>query len=399
MTSFWLLVALLLLAGAGFFVPVLLGRIRADAAERSRLNLLIHQQRRKELAAENPDGEQMAQLAAELDRDLLNDLDGSHPIALKPASAGRAALGLGLIASVLLGLALYFQLGRVDLLEAPRPAGETAAGPADLAARIEQLAKRLANDPDDLEGWVLLGRSLQTMGQAERAATAYEFALKLAPEDADLKAFYAQALAEAHQGSLKGKPTEIIGEILEREPEHPTGLWLAGLAAAERRDTGKAVEYWRKLKSLLPPGGEDRQAIDRYIAQVQGQAPPEASGQDPPTSGASIRVKVTLAEALKDRASPDDAVFVFARAASGPPMPLAVVRKKVRDLPLEVTLDDSIAMMPERKLSSFDRIVIGARVSKSGRPIPSSGDLQGLSPPLPSQSTPSQTVEIREIVP
>jgi cytochrome c-type biogenesis protein CcmH len=108
---------------------------------------------------------------------------------------------------------------------------------------------------------------------------------------------------------------------------------------------------------------------------------------------------VTLSPALKARAAPDDSVFVFARASEGPPMPLAVVRRQVRDLPLDVTLDDSMAMMAGRKISSFERIVIGARISKSGKPTPSPGDLQGLSGPLPSATTTVQSIEIREIVP
>jgi cytochrome c-type biogenesis protein CcmH len=119
----------------------------------------------------------------------------------------------------------------------------------------------------------------------------------------------------------------------------------------------------------------------------------------PPGGGARIPVHVSLAPELRARTAPDDSVFVFARAAEGPPMPLAVVRRQVRDLPLDVTLDDSMAMMAGRKISSFDRIVIGARVSKSGKPTPSPGDLQGLSAPLPSTTTAPQSIEIHDIVP
>lgn len=402
MTQFWLLAAALLLAGGSFFIPVFLRRTCSDPTQRSRWNLWIHQQRRRELAAEQLDGDQAAELTAELERDLLNDLDAATPAELKPASTGRRWLSAGLASAVVIGVALYIQLGRIDLLEAPPAASEAAAKPGDLAAGIEQLARRLAQNPNDLDGWVLLARSLQATGRADRAATAYEFAIKLAPDNLDLKALYAQTLAEVQQGSLQGKPAEIVAEVLREDPRHQTGLWLAGLAAAERREIPKAVEYWRTLKALLPSGSQDSQAIDNYIAQVQ-ELPKTPQRPEPtrktPAAGASIRVKVGLSDALRGRASPEDTVFVFARAASGPPMPLAVVRKKVKDLPVEVTLDDSMAMMPERKLSSFDQIVIGARISKSGQPMPSSGDLQGLSKPVPSQSTPTQTIEIREIVP
>jgi cytochrome c-type biogenesis protein CcmH len=403
MIVFWLLVAALVVAGASLFLPALRGRARADLSQRRRWNVLIHQQRRRELAAESLDDEQTTQLAAELDRELLNNLEAAAMPLAQPATSGRLAVLIGLGAAIGLGVALYTALGRFDLIQGLPAPPAAASSPAEIAAAIEQLAKRLAENPNDMEGWALLGRSLQATGQPDRAATAYEFALKLAPEDLDLKALYAQALAEAQQGSLAGKPAGIIAEILSQDAEHQTGLWLAGLAAAERRDISNAVGYWQKLKSLLPPDSKDIQTIDQYIAQVQALPPvkaaPKQSSPATSSAAASIRVTVTLDEKLKNRVSPEDAVFIFARAASGPPMPLAVVRKKVRDLPLEVTLDDAMAMMPERKLSSFEQIVIGARISKSGQPMPSSGDLQGLSPPVPSKTTRSQTIEVHDIVP
>ena len=403
MTLFWLAVAALIAAGIGFFLPLLLGRVRAGGAERRRLNLLIHRQRRQDLSADASDNAFDSGLADELDRDLLTDLDASAPVALKPPTAGRAALIVGLFLTAALGIGLYLYLGHPDLVAVSPAEARKAPSGEDITAGIQQLAEHLAKSPNDLEGWRLLARTLLATGQPDRAATAFDFAIKLAPDDLDLKASLAQALAETQQGSLRGRPAELAQEIVTRDPGHPTGLWLAGLAAAERRDVNQAVKYWQKLQSLLPPNSEDRQQIDQYIAKVQGLkgGTPPASPQPGTTneSGASIRVKVTLAEAMKSRATPDDFVFIFARAASGPPMPLAVVRKQVRDLPVEVTLSDAMAMMPERKISSFDQIIIGARVSRTGQPMPASGDLQGLSKPVPSKSTPTQTIEIREIVP
>ncbi len=402
MIVFWLLVSALVLAGASFFLPALRARAPTDVFLRRRWNMLIHQQRRHELASETLEADQAAQLATELDRELLNDLETSEALPLQPAAAGRLAALSGLGAVLVLGVAIYAVIGRPDLIQVSPGLTAARASPAELAEAIETLAKRLAENPNDVQGWALLGRSLQATGQPARAATAYEFALKLAPENLEVKALYAQTLAEAHQGSLAGKPAEIIAEILSKDPEHQSGLWLAGLAAAERRDIPAAVEYWQKLKSLLPGDSEDIDALARYIAQVQA-LPPQVGGPGDTSpaaaAGASIRVTVTLADQLKSRVAPDDALFVFARAASGPPMPLAVVRKKVRDLPTEITLDDGMAMMPERKLSSFEQIVIGARISKSGQATPSAGDLQGLSPPISSKITTSQSIEIRDVIP
>ena len=402
MTLFWLAVAALLVAGTGFFLPLLFGRLRPAGAERRRLNLLIDRQRRQELSADALGDPPDPQLTAELDRELLTDLDAAAPAALQPVAAGRMGLAAGLSAALALGIGLYLHLGRPELIATPPSTAAKAPTADEIEAGIQRLAEHLASDPNDLQGWKLLARSLLATGQPERAATAFEFAIKLAPDDLDLKGSLAQALAETQKGSLQGRPVAIVTEILQRDPAHPTGLWLAGLAAAEQKDIAKAVGYWQKLKTLLPADSEDHRAIEQYIARVQGLAEsPQKSGKPAAAeaSGASIRVKVTLAGALKSRTAPDDAVFIFARAASGPPMPLAVVRKQVRDLPVEVTLSDAMAMMPERKLSSFDQIVIGARISRTGQPMPAPGDLQGLSEPISSQSGSTQSIEIRDIVP
>jgi len=396
MIMFWILVALLLLAGTSFFLPPLFGRTQGGTRSRSDWNLLIHRQRREELAAETLDGRQTALLTAELDRDLLSDLDLSERVPTRPWSSGRSLLGLGLVASLIIGVLLYLQFGRLDLLDTPIATAGSPSRASDIEAGIQQLTEKLAKNPNDLEGWFLLGRSLQATGKLDKAVTAYEFALKLAPENPDLKALYAQVLAETHGGSLEGKPTQIIDDILRNDPNHPTALWLAGLAAAERRDVTKALEHWLKLKAQLPADSEDAEQISRYIAQLQG--PPPQSERPPARGGASIRVTVTLSDTFKERAAPEDTVFIFAKAAAGPPMPLAILRKQVKDLPVEVTLDDSLSMMESMKISSFDRIVIGARVSKTGQAIPTPGDLQGLTEPFAVGPNISRSVKIDQMV-
>jgi cytochrome c-type biogenesis protein CcmH len=405
MTSFWVLAAALLLAGYGFFLPALLGQQSAPGVDRARLNWLINRQKREELAAEAGDDKAAERLDDDLDRDLLADLTAAET---KPPrhtpEAGKTTVIVALTAMPLAILALYGGLGRMDLIAHPAAvaAAEPAMAAGDLQARIEQLSKRLQQKPDDLDGWLLLGRSLLAVQQMDKAVQAYEFAMKLAPGNPDVEALYAQALGEANQGSLVGKPTEIINGVLQRNPDHMHSLWLAGLAAAEREDKAKALEYWKKLRSLLPADGEQMRQLDGHIAELEGAAPPQAKAADtaPASAGAgkSIRVKVSLDDKLKGQAGPDDVVFVFARAADGPPMPLAISRKKVSDLPAEITLNDGMAMAPGMKLSSFPRIVIGARVSKTGNAMPSPGDLQGLTSPVEAQDGGSYSVEIGQIV-
>ncbi|WP_367026051.1 c-type cytochrome biogenesis protein CcmI [Methylococcus sp. ANG] len=405
MTSFWVLAAALLLAGYGFFLPALLGRKSAPGVDRAKLNWLINRQKREELAAETGDDKAAERFGDEFDRDLLADLAAAETKLPRQApEAGKTALIVVLTALPLAILALYGGLGRMDLIAHPATvaAAEPDMAAGDLQARIEQLSKRLQQQPNDLDGWLLLGRSLLAVQQMDKAVQAYEFALKLAPGNPDVEALYAQALGETNQGSLVGKPTEIIAGVLQRNPDHMHSLWLAGLAAVEREDKAKALEYWKKLRSLLPADGEQTRQLDGYIAELEGTAPPQAKTADTvpaaTETGKSIRVKVSLDDKLKGQAGPNDVVFVFARAAEGPPMPLAISRKKVSDLPAEITLNDGMAMAPGMKLSSFPRIVIGARVSKTGNAMPSPGDLQGLTSAVEAQDGGSYSVEIGQVV-
>lgn len=395
MTGFWLSAVLLLIVGYVFFLPALLGKTGSGRINRARLNLLLHRQRQTELAQEAASPEDLERLTAESERNLLGDLEAAEETKAQSSTRGRSAVLATLAIVPVLALTLYLALGRIDLIGARAPNNM-----ADVQDSIRQLAERLAKQPNDLEGWVLLARSLQATDQPDKAVTAYEFALKLAPEDLDVKALYAQALAETHQGSMAGKPTEIVDEILKKNPDHQTALWMAGIAAAERKDAAKTVEYWERLKKQFGPGSEEAKQIEGYIAQVQG-LPAQTTPSEPAAAkgaGKQIRVTVTLAENLKSRVAPDDALFVFARAAEGPPMPLAVVRKQAKDLPVKVVLDDSMSMMQGMTLSTADRIVIGARISKSGQPKAEAGDLQGLSEAVAPEDNGSYKIVVDRIV-
>jgi cytochrome c-type biogenesis protein CcmH len=401
MLAFWITAAALLLLGYAFFIPALLGKTRAERLSRARLNLALHRQRQEELAREAAGPEELARLAAESERNLLGDLEAAPaPQAAPAAGSGRALLLYALASLPIFAFSVYLALGRPDLVDLPPQA--PAAKMADVEDSIRKLAERLKEKPDDLEGWVLLGRSLQATRQPAQAVTAYEYALKLDPENLDLQGLLAEALAEAHQGATEGRPAEIVADILRKDPNHKGALWLAGVAAAERKDIPKAVEHWTRLQAQFPKESEEARQIGQYIAEVQGAASaapaPSSQAQAQAQPGKRLRVKVDLAESLKARAAPEDALFVFAKAAEGPPMPLAVVKKQVKDLPLEVDLDDTLAMVPGMNLSAFERVVIGARVSKRGQPIPAPGDLQGLTAPLAAENGGRYAVTVDQVV-
>jgi cytochrome c-type biogenesis protein CcmH len=214
--------------------------------------------------------------------------------------------------------------------------------------------------------------------------------VRLAPNEPDLLADYADTLATVEGGNLSGKPLALVKRALEIDPTHWKALALAGTEAFNRKDYQTAVAYWEKLRASAPAGSPIAQSIDASIAEARElgglkagpKQPAPAVAAAPPASAARIAGSVALGPGLRGKAAPTDTVFVFARAAEGPRMPLAIVRRQVRDLPFEFALDDSMAMAPNMKLSSFPEVVVGARISKSGNATPQSGDLEGLSKPV-----------------
>jgi cytochrome c-type biogenesis protein CcmH len=406
MIGFWIMAVLLLLAAYALFAPALLGKHRAAAIDRRRLNLMLHRQRRDELVAESA-GSELAGLQAELDKDLLGDLSAGAASADTTPHQGRAALLVALIAAPLLGLLVYSMLGRLDLANfraEPVAAAKKDAAP-EFQEMIDRLAERLKTNDKDVGGWMLLGRSYVQIEQYDKAVDTFAHALKLAPDNIDLKAAYAEALGESLGGEFTGEPAKIAAEVLAVNPKQRNALWLAGAGAAQSGDTPGAIAYLERLRAEFPKDSPDDKHLGEIIAELKGGGKGEQAEAATPTAATelpatgeqkSIKVQVGLAAALKSKAGPDDVVFIFAKAASGPPMPLAIVRKKVKDLPVEVTLDDSMAMVQGMNLSAFDQLIIGARISKTGQALPKPGDLQGLTKPTAIQNSGRYAVEISE---
>jgi cytochrome c-type biogenesis protein CcmH len=183
----------------------------------------------------------------------------------------------------------------------------------------------------------------------------------------------------AQGGKFSGKATELIFKALEQVPNSVSGLWLAGMAKAEIGEIAEAMQYWRQLEAILAPRSKALRELQNLMSSVQADkssAPPVVE-ESTLASAISVKVQVTMDTEIKAKVSPDDIVFIYAKALTGPPMPLASVRKKVSDLPLSVTLDDTMAMMPTMKLSNFKKVKILARISKSGNARQQKGDFVG----------------------
>jgi cytochrome c-type biogenesis protein CcmH len=271
-----------------------------------------------------------------------------------------------------------------------------------VVAMIEKLAQRMKANPADPNGWLLLARSYAALGRFNESAEAYAQAAQRMPESAQLYADWADVIAMAQNRKLAGRPEELTRRALALDPKHPKALALAASAAMERNDHEGALAHWRALKAQIAPGSEDARALDAVIAEIETKqgtvtkspAPRVAAANAPET----VAGRVEVDPGLVSRVSPDDTVFILARAIEGPRIPLAVMRIKARDLPAAFRLDDSMSMAPELKLSKAARVLVEARISKSGNAMPQSGDLRGTSAQVkPGDS--NVRIVVSEVVP
>jgi len=384
-TLFWLVAAAA--AAAVLFVVLrpLVARRGAARLSRREANIAIYRDELRSLDADLAAGtlarEHYERSRLELEARLLEDVAAEEPAATRPAGQ-RAALAVG-VALPLVALIVYLVAGNPGAL-APHPALPDAA---QIEAMLTRLAAKLEENPGDVEGWKLLGRSYTVLGRYPQAVAAYAKAAERAPRDAQLLADFADALAMAHGQRLAGEPERLIERALEIDGNNLKALALAGSAAYERQDYARAAQLWGRMLPLVPAESEDARSISGNVEEAKklagiGAAPAKAAKAHP-----GVRGTVRLAPALRKQVNADDIVFVFARAAEGPAMPLAVLRARAADLPLQFALNDSMAMAQGMTVSAHPRIVVTARVSKSGSAKPAPGDLQGASGPVANDAS------------
>jgi len=260
-----------------------------------------------------------------------------------------------------------------------------SAAPAPLSASqvergIDRAREAVQKDPKDASQWAMLAHSHEMLGRFDEAIKAYARLIELRPQDAQALADYADALGVTQRGSLLGEPAKLIARALAADAKNLKALVLAGKEAFERKRYTEAVALWERALPLSQDPAV-RRPVETSIAEARALANPQAAAQ--PASAASgalgfVTGRVTVADSLKGRIGPDDTVFVLARPADGKSrMPIALLRKQGRDLPLDFALDDSLAMVPQARLSQQGQVLLGVRVSKRGDAIPASGDLEG----------------------
>jgi cytochrome c-type biogenesis protein CcmH len=318
-------------------------------------------------------------------------------------------------------ISMYMWVGEPDALNPLALKAPEKADQQELIKMADSLAKKLNEKPDNLQGWVMLGRTYRTIEQFDLAVTAYDRALSLSADD-DLKLERVEVLAMKAQGNFEGEPWNVIREILQRDSQHYGALLMAGSASYAHGQYAEALKFWRQARKSLTADNPDVPGLEDAIASVQqklgmpaqttaapapldkstqstpGSAGSVSSSESPANAGLTVSGQVFIADVQKRNVKPSDVVFVYATPANGDRMPLAIFKTTVAQLPLAFTLDDSSAMRPDRKISSAGEVLLKARVSKSGNAMPQSGDLTGTLGPV-KVGAKGLKLEIRDQVP
>lgn len=402
MTLFWMLgAAMVLLALLFVVVPLWRKNVPGNEVLRDAANLEILRDQSAEMSADLAHGllnqESFEQGQHELQTRLLEEVKTTQ-IVVVPRNPAKI---LALVLAVLIPLAsvsLYWKLGSKRALSSEPAELGVADGFGIIHSELalQDLEKKLEKSPNNPDRWLQLARSYAELKRYTDATRAYAKLAELVPDESQVWTDYADAYAMDHGQTLLGEPTKFLNKALALDANNTTALALSGSAAMERGDYVAAITHWQKLIGLLPPEYPELQLVRDGVQQARdflamqkggkeklAQLPkePQPKTAQPPATrhAAATTGKVSLSPELVGKVAPTDTVFILARAVEGPKMPLAVLRKQVKDLPLTFSLDDSMAMQPQLKLSGFAQVVVVARVSKGGTPMAQAGDVQGTS--------------------
>lgn len=404
---FWIINAIFILIALAFLLPSLLRKHNSLQDGRREQNIFIANEQLKDLEKRHEQGEidseDYQSTRDELEQSLFSDVsDADDNISLKgnSKSSGLSGILVALLIPVI-AIPVYLHYGNqafTQALDSKKAVAnlvpKNANGTPDIDTMVAGLQKKMEADPNNAKGWFMLGRSYMVLKRYPDAVKSYERALKLKPESANIMLSLADSLTMLSNGEVKSRPVELINKALELEPNNRIALWLGGMVARQQGDSLTAIQRWKKVLTQVNDPGE-REEVNSLIAEAVSQLTPEqkatlsttANVEASPTkvkeenvkapivNGTGIGVMVSLSAEMKAKVNLTDTVFVYAKALKGPPMPLAAAKKQVKDLPFEVFLDDSMAMMPSMKLSMFQEVVVGARISLSGQPIAQNGDL------------------------
>lgn len=366
-------------------------------------NKALYQERAAEIERQFKAGEIAADDKAILDaenaRRLLAEADQSHAAANTHSKRNTIlVLAMALLLPLLAGV-LYSQIGAYREVQHWQNlnAADMQHGESNMRDALLLLRTRLHQDPDDVEGWYMLGRSYMSLNRPQEAMQAFANAYRIDRQEPDYVVAYAQSMRMADpEGSLE-QVDRLLAEALRLQPEHEGARILSAYRALERGEYQQAINAFRWLRERHQQDSSATQAIDQLIAEAEQKLKAEtapANASEPAATANAIEVRVELAPELQEKLPRGGRVFVYAKAEQGPPMPLAVAVVEPSSLPTTVTLSDQNAMNPAFKLSDHQRVQLIARVSASGKVEPAAGDLQGDSQAFDWRQAPKQTLVI-----
>jgi cytochrome c-type biogenesis protein CcmH len=396
--SFWIAVVVLLALALAILLMPLMRTVRAQqTVQRQQQNIQIAREKKQQLETQLKAAEidQATYDSAYLDlqTSLALELDSSETDSEK--ARGKWMAIVVLLAIPAASVVLYLVYGEYRVIENPQlvlaaPRQQTAAAPQmSLEEMTVAIKQRLKDNPEDAEGWFMLGRTMMARQQYDPAVTAFQRSNDLLADEPGIMFALADALAMQNNGNLLGEPEELVQRGLKLAPRFPNGLWLAGMAAEQRKDYKAAHRYWSLLLPMIADNPASSREVQGLLATLEERDPGLAKTMAS-SNAVGIKLLVDISAELKAKASPDTAVFIYAKAMQGPPMPLAVRKMQLSDLPVSLTLSDDDAMMPTMKLSSFDQVIVGARVSSSGNPVAQSGDFYTEREAVDSSNPPAQ---------
>ncbi len=390
--SFWLtLAALAALAVALLLLPLRRRQRDTPAASDDQLRRL--REFEADVAADDIDPAIAPALRAELERAVLEALPTSDE-APSTRRRSRVVLALLCLAAPLAALGLYWQLGSPELamFSASHPHLDWGKQATSIDYFVGRVRERLATAPDDAEAWALLARTEMELGHYGEALAAAESLNLLRPAQPAAMLLLVDALLMNGGDEHHSRAQALTAKVLSMAPNNPTALVMKGMFQQQEGDRASALATLQQALALTaedsPLHAEIEQLISRNGGAVQAAAPK-----------AQVKVSVSLAPALAAQAAPGDALFIAARAVDGPPMPLAVSRHTVAELPLTLTLDDSMAMVPGHSLADVQQFYVVARVSHAGTATASAGDLEGKSATLSVKDAPHIKLSIDRVLP
>lgn len=418
MTLFWSYVAGLTVLAMAFFILPLLRKKKTTLISSDELNLSVFEQQLadldQDLKAGSLDQSQYDAAKRDLEKVLLQDVSGDQIEHAVVKDTGRWIIGAAFFIPFV-ALFIYQLLGSPEIIErlaaapasAPQQPGSAHAQSQQgdmppMDELVRKLAAKLENDPNNTQGWIMLARSYEAMGQPGQAQATLSKALDHNSDSVTIMLAYAESIAKQAGNDFTGDAAVLIDKAYKLQPDNPNVLWLHGISAYQTENYRGALTHWEKLADILGPQSKELAAVDEAINDVRaklgiaGTLPAISSSQSAEpepvktaaASTAGITLTVTLSPEMQSKANPDQTVFIYAKAVSGPPMPLAAARKQVKDLPITIKLDDSMAMMPQMRMSNFDEVTVGARVSISGGgPGAQSGDLEGEISPVKTKAS------------